>query len=128
MDEILLNVNWLAVITSTIVSFALGYLRYSPKMFGKKWAKGVGITLKKNHTPPVMAIITQLIWIFLLAWIVGITAVNNALLTIILITLTIVFLFIAGGLFTKRSYYAITTDTSFVVVMVIIMIIFQGVF
>ena len=77
---------------------------------------------------PAAAMVTQAIGTFLLSWVVGITAASNALSFIILITLTIVVLQISGGYFTKKSVSAITIDASFVVAMVVVMIIFQGIF
>ncbi len=71
--------------------------------------------------------LTQLVGTFLLAMIIGVTAVANALLTAILVVLTIVVLMSAGGLFCQKSRYAIVTEAGFVVVMAIIMIVCQGV-
>jgi hypothetical protein len=127
MSEITTNVNWIATILGAVIAFALGWIWYSPKLFGKKWAEGVRITLDDKTAPPVMAMVSQAIATFLLAWVVGVTAVNDALLTIILITLTIVALIVSGGLFAQKSRYAIATEAGYVVVMVVIMIVCQGV-
>ncbi len=78
--------------------------------------------------PPVVAMIAQATGTFLLAWVVGITAAVNALLTIILIVVTIVVLMIAGGKFSRKSNYAIATETGFVVAMAVVMIVCQGIF
>ena len=37
------NINWLAVVVSTVAYFALGAIWYGP-VFGKAWQKGVGLT------------------------------------------------------------------------------------
>lgn len=37
MAELLTSLNWLAVLTATVVYFALGALWYSPLMFAKTW-------------------------------------------------------------------------------------------
>ena len=110
-----------------MVAFALGWLWYSPKLFGKKWAQGVRITLDDDGTPPVAAMVSQMIATLLLAWVVGVTAANDALLTIILVTLTIVALIVSGGLFAQKSGYAIATEAGYIVVMVVIMIVCQAV-
>ncbi len=127
MNEITDNVNWLAVIAGTIVAYLLGWLWYSPKLFGTKWAEGVGVKMEGSG-PPVPALVVQFVATFLLAWIIGVTAVANALLSAILIVLTIVCLMVAGGLFGQKSRYAITTEAGFVVVMAVIMIVCQGIF
>lgn len=129
MNEIITGVNWLAVCVGAVLAFLLGWLWYSPKLFGKKWAEGVGLSIDCESTElPKAAMIAQALGTFLLAWLVGITAANEALLTIILITLTIVVLMTAGGLFSKKSSYAIATEAGFVVAMVVIMIVCQGIF
>ncbi|TFH48649.1 MAG: DUF1761 domain-containing protein [Lysobacterales bacterium] len=127
MSEITTNVNWIATILGAVIAFAMGWLWYSPKLFGKKWAEGVRITLDDKTSPPVMAMVTQAIATFLLAWVVAVTAANDALLTIILITLAFVALIVSGGLFAQKSRYAIATEAGYVVVMVVIMIVCQGV-
>jgi len=38
------NINYLAVATATVASFALGALWYSPVLFSKIWQKEVGLT------------------------------------------------------------------------------------
>ena len=125
MTEITANVNWIAVIIGAIVAFILGWLWYSPKLFGAKWAEGVGLSLEDTSKPCATAMITQAIATLFLSWVVGITAAHNALLTIILITITIVLLMIAGSLFSQKSAFAIATEAGFVIAMVVIMIIVQ---
>ncbi len=127
MMEITANVNWLAVVVGAVVAFLLGWLWYSPKLFGVKWAQGVGVSLDKADGMPVAALIVQAVGTFLLAWIVGVTAAANALLTIILIVAVVVCLNITSGLFGKRSTYAIATESGFIVAMAVIMIVVQGI-
>jgi hypothetical protein len=128
MEELTGNVNWLAVIVGFVVSFLLGWLWYSPKLFGTKWAAGLGVDLGSASDMPVGAMATQAIGTFLLSWIVGITAGNNALATAILIVVTIVVLMAAGGMYTKKSQTAILIESGFVVSMAVVMIVVQGIF
>lgn len=127
MNEITTNINWIAVIVGAVIAFVLGWIWYSPKVFGTKWAEGVGVSLGEATGMPVAAMVTQAIATFFLSWVVGITAANNVLMTMILITLTIVLLMIAGSFFTKKSNYAIATEAGFVVAMVVVMIICQAI-
>jgi hypothetical protein len=127
MEELTTNVNWLAVIVGFVLSWLLGWLWYSPKLFGTKWAEGVGVELGKAGEMPVAAMATQAIGTFLLSWLVGITAGNEALLTILLVVATIVLLRISSGLFTKKSQYAVVVDAGFIVAMAAVMIIVQGI-
>lgn len=128
MTELTTNVNWLAVIVGFVLAYALGWLWYSPKLFGAKWAAGVGLDPKGPDTLPVAAMVLQAIGTFLLSWLVGITAASNALATIILIAITIMVLMAAGAQFTKKSTYAMWTEVGFVAAMVVVMIVVQGIF
>ena len=97
MGEITSGVNWLAVTVGAVAAFLLGWLWYSPKLFGVKWAEGVGVSIDDSSGPSGFAMAAQAIGTFLLAWVVGVTAAADALLTIILIVLTLVVLMVAGG-------------------------------
>ena len=127
MEEITANVNWIAVIAGFVLSFLLGWLWYSPKLFGTKWAEGVGVDLGAASGMPVAAMVTQAIATFLLAWLVGITAGNNHLATIILVIVAIAVFLYSAGKFAGKSNYAIHTESGFVIVMGVIMIGCQGI-
>jgi len=128
MEEIITGVNWLAVIVGFVVSFGLGWLWFSPKLFGKKWAEGNGLNPDGPDKMPMNAMITQAAGTFLLAWVVGVTAKNEALLTIILIAVTIIVLNAAGAMFTNKKPYVRHVDAGFTLAMVVVMIICQGIF
>jgi hypothetical protein len=128
MAEITMNVSWHAVIVGAVVAFALGWLWYSPKLFGTKWAAGVGVLIDDGSALPVTAMILQAIGTLLLAWVVGVTAASNALMTIILIVLVMVTLLAAGGFFAKKSVYAIGTEAGFILKMTVVMIVVQDIF
>jgi len=127
MSEISENVNWLAVLVSFVLAFILGWLWYSPKLFGHKWAEGVGLDPKGPEKMPVAAMAFQAAGTFLLAWLVGVTAAHESLFTIILIALTIMALMAAGGFFTRKTGYAIATEVGFIVAMVVVMIVVQAI-
>jgi len=127
MNELTENVNWLAVIVGASVAYLLGWLWYSPKLFGTKWAQGVGIDMSGDEMP-AMAMTVQAVGTFLLAWIVGITAGNNALLTIMLVAITLMTLMAASGLYCKKSKASILIEVGYVFTMVVVMIICQGIF
>lgn len=120
-SELFTDINWLAVVVGAVLAYALGALWYSQKMFGKKWLAGIGIPADDN-TPMMPAMIAQGAGTFMLAWVIGITETTNSLGLAILIGLTIAALIKAGGLFSKKSTYAIMTESSFVLAMVAVMI------
>ena len=128
MNEITANVNWIAVLVGTVVSFLLGWLWYSPKLFGRKWAEGVGVKLGAASSAPAAAMVVQLIATFLLSWVVGVTAARNALMTIILIVPMLVLFIVANGFFGKKTGFAVAVEAGFVVAMAVVMIVVQGIF
>lgn len=128
MAELTTGVSWLAVIVGTIVSFLIGWLWYSPKLFGPKWAEGVGVKMGSANEMPVGAMVSQIVGLFLMSWFVGVAAVSNALSTVILATLAFVVLAYSGGMFSKKSTFARNVDAGYWVVSLVIMIICQGLF
>lgn len=42
-----MNVNWLAIISAALSAFVLGWLWYSPKLFGNAWMADNGLTIEK---------------------------------------------------------------------------------
>ncbi len=127
MTELTSDVNWLAVIVGAVVAYLLGWLWFSPKMFGKVWAAGVGLPPGPPEKFPATAMGFQALGTFLLAWVVGVTETSNALATIFLIVLMFIALQIAGGFFTQKSKAAIGVESGFVVAMFVIMIAAQAI-
>lgn len=128
MNELTDAVNWQAVIVSFVLSFVLGWLWFSPKLFGKKWADGVpGVSMEDDcGKPPALAMITQALGVFGLAWVIGVTASYNALATAILISVTLVLLIISNGKFANKSNTAVIIEAAYIIDMVIIMVVCQA--
>ena len=125
--EITANVNWLAVIVGAVVAFLVGWLWYSPILFGKKWAEGNGVELGSAQSMPVAAMATQAIGLLLISWFVGVTAASNALLTFILAVVAFAVFAISGALFIKKPGYVIGVDTGYLIVSAVIMFLAQAV-
>ncbi|MDA0260793.1 MAG: DUF1761 domain-containing protein [Proteobacteria bacterium] len=60
MAELTTGVSWLAVIVGAVLSFVLGWLWYS-KLFGAKWAEGVGVKMDSASGMPMGAMAAQVI-------------------------------------------------------------------
>lgn len=122
MSEWVQGVNWLAVGLGTAVSFLLGWAWYSPKLFGTAWANGVGIDLSKGEAPPPMAMVTQLLGTFLLAWVVAIAALSQALSSLILVVIAFMCLSLSQGLFVKKSFTSMLIEQGYIAVMTVVMV------
>lgn len=128
MNELIEGVSWIGVVVSFVLSFLLGWLWYSPILFGKKWAKGVGVSITKGSSMPAFAMISQALGTFGLAWLFGITAAKDALLTVILILFTLILLIVSNGKYAQKSNSAVGIEAAHIFVMGIVMIICQGIF
>ena len=127
MGELTTGVSWLGVIVGAVAAFLLGWLWFSPKLFGPKWAEGVGVEMGTADEMPVGAMVSQIIGLLLMSWFVGVTAVSNALLTVILATVAFTVLAYSGGMFSKKSGYARNVEAGYWIVSLVVMIICQGI-
>ncbi|MFT6658471.1 DUF1761 domain-containing protein [Maritalea sp.] len=125
MVELTASVSWLAVIVGAVLAFLLGWLWYSPKLFGTKWAEGSKVELGNATDMPMVAMATQALGLIGLAWVVAITAATNSLLTIILITISFVLLQWSGNSFTQKNNYAKMVDGGYWIAAVVVMIAVQ---
>jgi len=122
------QLNWLAIGLGTVVPFLLGWLWYSPKLFGEKWASGSGVKLDSANKMPAMAMITQVLALFCLSLVIGITAQVDALITAILAILCCALFAASAGGFSQKSRYAIWVDVGYRIIAGVLMIVMQGIF
>ena len=121
MEELTMGVEWLPVIVGAIAAFVVGWLWYSPMLFGKGWMAAVGLS-EDNMGPMMPAMVSQAVGTFLLSWVIGLTATTDSLGLAILIALTIALLIKANGLWCNKGKYAIMVESGFILVMVAVMI------
>lgn len=121
MELILTGINWPAVVVGAIVAFIAGWVWYGP-LFGKKWAVGAKVQMGEAKDMPWQAMLAQAVSTFLLAWTIGVTEVTNNLPLALLIAFTIAVMMKAKGFFLQHNKYAITVDSVYVLVMVVLMI------
>lgn len=128
MGELTQGVSFLAVIVGAVVAFLAGWLWYSERLFGKKWAEGVGVELGSASDMPMGAMGLQALGLLGMSWFVGITAAHNMLLTVILATLAFTVLGMSGAAFRKQSDYARSVDAGYWLVALVIMILANAIF
>ena len=121
MDPMLTNVNWLAVIAGAVAAFALGAAWFGP-IFGKTWRTEVPAAM------PTRAMVVQAVGTFLMAWVIGATETQQAIITAIVVILTIAALKLSGAMFAGRSNTVALIDAGFVVAMGVVMIAAQAIF
>jgi len=128
MLELSNEVNWLSVATGFVLSFMLGYLWYSPKLFGPKWAKGVGVAMAESSDLPKAAMLTQALATFGLSWVFAITVSNGAFTTIALIMLTLMLFIISNGKYAQKSNAAVMIEAGYIATMGVVMLVCQLIF
>ncbi|MEY1555791.1 DUF1761 domain-containing protein [Yoonia sp. R2331] len=118
--------NWPAVIAGTIAAFILGMLWFSPKLFGKAWSTG-SHNIQPPDSPPVLAMVVQLLGTFALALVVGLTETYQAI-GAALAAITATALLIAGmDLFSQKTVKATLVDATYIIAAGVLMILAQGV-
>lgn len=120
--------NLTAVLVGTVVAFFAGWIYYSVKPIRTTWAEGTRISSEPPEKMPMMAMVLQVVGLFLLALVIGMTAQTNALFTAIAAILASSVLVMAQDAFSQKSTAAIVIDGIFVVLAGVIMIVCQGIF
>jgi hypothetical protein len=128
MGEIFTGVSWLGVIVGAVAAFILGWLWYSPMLFGKRWAEDQGLNLGTAQEMPMGAMGAQMLGLLLMSWFVGVTAVSSALWTVILATVAFAVLAYSGGMFARQSGYVRGVNAGYWLAALVVMIISQGIF
>lgn len=62
--EALESINYLAAVGGVLISIIVGFLWYSPKLFGGEWAKLVGLKNKDKQTREEMTVLTTTTVVF----------------------------------------------------------------
>lgn len=128
MEEVTAGVSWVGVAVGAVAAFLVGWVWYLPNVFGTKWAEGVGVDLGSASEMPVGAMLSQFIGLALMSWFVGVMAVTNSVLTVILATAAFGTLAYSGSMFAKKSAYARGVEAGYLGVSLIVMIVCQGIF
>lgn len=119
------DMNWAAVALGAMAAYALGMLWFSPKMFGKSWAAG-SHHIQPPASPPGMAMIIQFIGTVTLAFVVGMTETNEAIMTAIGAILAVALIVAGMDLFSQKSAKATLIDAGYVVAGGALMILSQA--
>ncbi len=119
------EVSWLAVIVATVLSFVLGGLWYSPRVFGARWAEGCGVDLESEDAGKhaVKALSVQFVSTLLLAWLLGAMVDAGEWLMIAATVSVVAVILISAGLFHRNSHFAAVIEGVFVVVMSALMVV-----
>ena len=128
MGELTMGVSWIAVIVGAVLAFVLGWLWYSPMLFGTKWAEGSKVEMNTADKMPMDAMGAQALGLLLMSWFVGVTAAGDALLTVILATIAFAVLQWSGNAFSGKTMYARNVDAGYWIAALAVMIIVQGIF
>ena len=119
------EVSWLAVIVATVLSFVLGGLWYSPRVFGARWAEGCGVDLESEDAGKhaAKALSVQFVSTLLLAWVLGAMVDAGEWLMIAATVSVVAVILISAGLFHRNSHFAAVIEGVFVVVMSAVMVV-----
>ncbi len=74
MQEVTTQVNWLAAVVGAVTAFVAGSLWYSPWVFGRRWAEGLGFSLEGK--PPLEPMLAQIAGLGLLSLFVAVAGTS----------------------------------------------------
>lgn len=120
MQTILVDVNWLAVVVGSVISFIVGAIWYAPSFFGTKWKQGLGTPAVPNR-PMVQSLLVEAVSCFLLAWLLALLVPYSIWLAV-LAALTAAVAVKANDMFSGKSNYTIATETGYMLVKAAIVI------
>lgn len=90
------NINELSVLVAAIVAAAVGSIWYSPLLFGALWMKSIGFTLEEGEMPKkemmiatAKGVLAQVIFFFIIAEYIAVSAGKGIPLTTLGVTLVI---------------------------------------
>ena len=107
------DVNWLAVGLGTVLAYGLGMIWFSPMLFGPAWSTGTH-NIQPPASPPITAMLVQLVGTILLALVVGLAAAANAFTLAIAAVLAAATLIAGMDLFSQKSVPATAIDAGYI--------------
>lgn len=119
------SLNIPAVALGAVLAFALGFILYHPKVFGRAWAEGSGVDL--GGSPPALAFVAQIAALAALSIVVGMTATVDFLGTAVLAIVAAALFVVSGGAFLKKSGAALAVDGGYIIGAGALMIAAQGI-
>lgn len=122
MEPFIAHIDWIPTIAGAVVSYLLGWLWYSPKMFAKPWLDGVGLSLDDMGEPPKAAMTVQAIATVLLAWVIGWSFANAVPEIAVLAVATVAVFLASSGLYTQKKPVAIYIETGYIIAMAAVMV------
>ena len=115
------NINWLAVIVLTVLSFVIGFLWHQPFMFGNTWKNENRYDMEKKINAPLIFGVTALVHFVALTGLSALTSGIGAVLGIkigLLISVLWILPAITGTyLFANRSLKLLAIDAGMYIVL-----------
>jgi hypothetical protein len=127
MTGIARGANWIAAIAGTLAAYGVAWLRFRPLMFQRVWSAG-SQGIRPPAKLPWARLAIQFAGTFLMAWLIGITARDEALPTATLLVLGIAVLQTGTSRPSQTSGAAAAVDGGRVGLMGVLMIAAQALF
>ena len=124
MNELTSDMNWSAVVTGAPLSYLAGWLWYSKRLFGLRWARATNMDY--TDQPPVAALAMHFGGMVLLSWFVGVMAQADMLAATMLLTIAIAVLGYATDGYLKIRTDGKLINAGYWIVMIAIMVAAQA--
>jgi len=70
------GVNYLAVVVAAVVALVIGFIWYSPRVFGNRWMAYLGTTQAQLGNPGPTGIVVGVVASLLNAWVLAVLSLN----------------------------------------------------
>ena len=70
------GVNYLAVVVATVVALVIGFIWYSPRVFGTRWMTYLGTTQAQLGNPGPTGMLVGVVASLINAWVLAVLALN----------------------------------------------------
>ena len=70
------GVNYLAVVVATVVALVIGFIWYSPRVFGNRWMAYLGTTQAQLGNPGPTGMLVGVVASLINAWVLAVLALN----------------------------------------------------
>jgi len=124
MSELTQGINWSAVISGAVLAFLAGWLWYSPKLFGERWAQASRVAF--SETPHAAAMAMHFGGMVLISWFVGIMAREGMLATTLLLMIGVAVLGYATDGYLKVRTDGKLINAGYWIIMILMMVAAQA--
>lgn len=123
VETLLTSIEWVPVLVSFVLAFALGWLWYSPVLFLKPWANALGIDTNGPKKDMIKPLFPQAFGTLLLAIITNMAAQDGHVGHAVMVAFTAAFFVMASNLYKSPKCAPPRIEAGYILAMVLVMVV-----